>query len=444
MRHERSAQSDNSNSLTRHEEIALKRVWAIILRSCGYDIELSYTEMGSNKYFTSSYRRDHDDKPAKHSPLPRSETSNGESIMLNSDVRHMRNRAVYFSLEAGLADDDDVFSFCDHAVHPFLTGFVSEDLHKALWESCRKDSADNFILSFLRVNNFDVEASVKMVAEALDWRINAANVDTILCQGDAHFLGNSPELTHLLENNELFIRGRSRNGCPLIFVRTRIHFRQNCPDEDFEKLVLLIFEWARLGFDAKNNISQCHVVFDLTGFSMKNADFHAMRFVIKTAQMRYPSMCQKVYIHRAPKVFNIMWKIIYPWLKPHVRDIISFTSTYEHLHENISSRHIAKSLGGKASEAPRYVGPHDASFQRKSPDSNFDRLIAERDDLTARFVHTTVQWIESKDCDESRDLLKRRKSLSNDRATNYTQVDPYLRKRGLPDRNCTFDEASYL
>lgn len=496
------------------QEVALKQFWAILLKSFGYDINLSMEEIQSGTCMVASSkkarlqrmsRRERSDNGADpneaeldeaelngaelngaepsganpngsnpngaelnganpNGPKPngagKGRRTNGtarvlspESSPLSSQLSfvfqfsHNRIKSVFYSLETGLMDNvSSVFSFSGSSMHSTLTRFIGEDLHKSLWASCRNDNLDNYLLRLLREKEFHVTKALKMFAAIFDWRLNVHGVEDLLCKGDAHFYfeGKNPSLMQTLMRNEIFLRGKARNGEPLIYVRVRKHLRSNCPPGDYEKFLILIYEWVRLQFsESRSGIDQCQLIFDLTGFTMKNADMHVIRFLVKCHQLYFPHFVGTIYMHNAPRVFSVLWNVVVKWMNRRLRDVILFTHGYEQLHERIPACYIPRSLGGSDHDVPPFIEPNLYNFQRKVPDERFGDLVRERDDLTVDFIDATVKWIEASDPDESRLHLDAKIAIAAAKARNYILLDPYLRLRGVPDRNGEIGQLYY-
>lgn len=440
-------------ALDDRQEIALKKMWAVLLKSFGYEINISLLAIHLGAGLVSSVRP----APGNASlALSRSSRKEYDSASVSASLAsfdyqlsNSKIKSTFYSLETGTYDADsgsDVFSVCGSVTHPTLREYIPEDLHKSLWASCRNDFVDNFMLRFLHASDFEYKPAVKMVAECLDFRINKHGVEDILSKGDSHyyFEGKNPKLVQTFMKNEVYLRGRTRSGCPIIFIRAKRHLRSNCPDADYETFIILMFEWARLTLsEYKGGVSSSHIFFDLTGFTLKNADFHAVKFFVHMCQKRFPYCASVIYIHNAPKVFSVMWNIVLRWLKPELRDRLIFTSSYEQIHKHISSRYIPKSLGGRDKNVPPYIEPNLYNCQRKMPDDRFSALVRERDGLTVKFIESTIRWIEAPSHRESKIHLDNKIRISKAKAKNYIELDPYLRTRGIPDRNGEIGQLSY-
>lgn len=428
-----------------HQEIVLKQVWAALLKTFGYEVGRSLAEIQAGQFVSSHLpRRSRSLSIAKPASLTPSSGSSSSFVFQGSDNNI---RSVYFLLETGAYDEgDDVFSLYHQEEHPLLAKYVPEELHKSLWASSRNESPDNNLLRFLRLSNFDFKTSLKWIAEVGDWRHNKYYVDDWLYKGDAdvYFEATHTKLIETFHRNEVYIHGYARDGSPLVVVRVKEHFRHNCPDEDYEKFILMIIEWARLNLlEYKKGVDRAHVLFDMSGFTMKNADFHAVKFLVKAVQRCYPDCIEAISIHKAPRIFQVMWNIIVKWMKPHLKERFIFTNTLEDLSKSIETKYIPKLLGGANAHIPAYIEPTTFNCQPKEPDALFENLMKQRDELTVKFIDATIKWIEATTPEESKVQLENKIRLAKARAQNYVFLDPYVRLRGVPDRNGAITSISF-
>lgn len=122
-----------------------------------------------------------------------------------------------------------------------------------------------------------------------------------------------------------------------------------------------------------------HVIFDLTGFTVKNADFRAIKFAVKAFQRWYPDVVEVVYMRTAPRAFLLVWNVVVKWMKPHLRDKIVLTRGTNALKKFIDPKHNHKSLGGQ-DIIPPYVEPTSYNSQRREPDRMFSNLMKQREE----------------------------------------------------------------
>lgn len=430
-------------SLSEDQEIALKQLWAILLKFFGYDIQLSTEEIRFKANFCSSI----ESVSASSSP-----TFTVSSSIKNSDemqstqssftvkLLNDKIKSRYIQLESsGLGSDAcETFSLTPSESLPSWKKYLPEEIHHSLWGACRNDSIDNFILRFLRSSKYDPILTVTWFVEVLEKRQNVFQTEELFFKGDAFyfFRKDKQKLIEAFQRNEVFLRGESKNHNPLFVIRVKEHIRGRCPDEDFQILILLMFEWGRLRLlEFRTGIDQCQVLFDLSGFTLKNADYNAIKFVIKAFQKYYPDYIDKIFVHNAPKIFTIMWNIIVRWIKSDLRAKIIFTHCFEDLNEFIGAESIPKSLGGKGSDETKYIPPNECQYERKEPDEMLGNLMRQRDELTVKFIEATIRWVEAPTIKESFLQLRDKIRLAKALAENWVLLDPYVRQRGVFDRN---------
>lgn len=436
------------DTLTDSQEIALKQVWAILLKFFGYQIGQSLNDLESAKYLVSSLGLLTSSQQSINSCSKEmlSSHSGASSFVFQQSSTLVKN--VFHLLETGSFDDENsaIFSLYHQEEHPLLAKYIPEDLHRSFWSSVLNGSPDNRILRYLRCTGFNTKSTLKWIAEVLDWRINKYPVNDILAAADAEasLFNKNQRFVDAFRRNVYYVRGNSRSGCPLVIVRARDHFRSNCSDEEFEKLVILHFEWVFLLLqEIRKGIDQAHVLFDLTGFTLKNADFHAIKFAVKLFQKCYPDCVERVYFHKAPKIFNVVWNILLKWMKPHLKEKLIFTNNYEELRKHIESKYIPKWLGGKDKHIPTYIEATESNCIPNLPDALYDNLMRQRDELTISFIESTIKWIEAPTPEESKEYLEEKMRLSKAIAQNYVFIDPYIRFRGPYDRNGEIPTISY-
>lgn len=429
-------------SMNPEQEIALKQMWASLLKFFGYDISFSAEELRLSNRFCYSQSLQSYPSTSSISILSsdrRLDSTGTSESSLSMKLMSEKIRSTYNFLESGrFADDFDAFSISTSDGGPLLAKYLPEEIHRSLWAACRNDSIDNFMLRFLRRTYFDYNSSLKWFVEVLDVRRNKFKVDRLFSEGDAGFYlrGNKPKLIQAFKRNEVYVQGHSRNKNPLFFVCAKKHICGECPSEDFQLLILLMFEWGRLKLlEFKQGVDKFQLLFDLSGFTFKNADYSAISFLIKACQRYYPDFLDKIYVHKAPKSFAFMWNAVVLWIKPEFRGKIIFTHDYSCLLKYIDEKHIPNSLGGKAEEEPRYIKPSETSFERKTPDDLLAILLRQRDELRVKFIESTIHWIEAKTSIESRTHLWKKIKIAKALAENYVYLDPYVRQRGVFDRN---------
>lgn len=435
------------------DEIALKQIYAYLFSYFGFTDHKDKDIIKASNFVGS----DHSSKP-----FLSSEKATGSSISFSSDEETKVNLSASDDIKSrfktlggyeGVLEQAHKGKSKKHHKH-FHT---HNHHHKALQKHDPSDLFISFIL-FPRNENFDiiikrffvarkkkVDDVLEMMAKNLDWRINSHQVDRWVNGGDAEvfFKGNSPQFIDAFKINQAFLRGRDKIGRPIVVIHVKDHLGKNCPEREFEKFICILIEWTRFNLSfLQEGVDKACLLFDMTGFSLKNADFAAIKFLATAFEANYPECLGAIWIHSAPWVFNAVWKVIRGWLDPVVALKIHFTKTAEDLEAFVSREYIPKSLGGDDEFNMKYKNPTHEDNE-KPKDERYKELIEERDELIISFFETTNRWLQAKSVAESDKYLQNRLILSVKLAQNYIELDPYIRKRSIFERIGEMKEIGY-
>lgn len=419
-------------SIEGEHEIVFKQVWAICLKSFGYDMdEYTYEQILDPKTFVSG-------KAPNELPdiLDTAVESQCPPITQRTrkNYKQMVGKAVLHKGEF----DDSIKNPKD--VWHKIAKFNIPRLHQAYLVTPRNDSPDNDILRFVRARKFKVEDIIHMALKCLDWKSTAYPVEKWLAAGDYEISKdkNLEQLAEAFTMGKVYLRGHDREGGPICVIRVRKHFGSQCPHHDFERFIVLMLEWFRLGLRPyTTGCDGANILFDLTGISLKNIDLHAVKFLAKAFEANYPECLHAIWIHNAPWVFFTVWKLIRGWLDPVVASKIHFTNSVEDLEKFTDRKYIPEFVGGNDKYHPKYVPPTEESAATTPKDEKFEKLIERREELLRYFIETTLAWIKAATKEESTKLMKLKILLGAELAKNYVQLDPYIRTRGQFDRDKT-------
>lgn len=175
---------------------------------------------------------------------------------------------------------------------------------------------------------------------------------------------------------------------------------------------------------------QC-VVFDMTDFSLSNMDYAPVKFMIKAFEANYPECLGVVLIHKAPWIFNAIWKIIRGLLDPVVAAKVHFTNNSEDLKAFIDLKKLPKEHGGEEDYEFTYQEPVVGENDRMKDTAAKQPILDARKTIVDEYEKKTVAWIENS-TDAS--LQNSRQSLRDQLRANYWQLDPYVRARSHYDR----------
>ncbi|EHL02536.1 putative CRAL-TRIO domain-containing protein C3H8.02 [Glarea lozoyensis 74030] len=226
-----------------------------------------------------------------------------------------------------------------------------------------------------------------------------------------------------------FFHGTDKEGRPMCFVRARLHKQGEQSEESLERYTVFTIETGRMILTPPTDTA-C-VVFDLTGFSMANMDYAPVKFMIKCFEANYPESLGVVLVHKAPWIFQGIWKIIRGWLDPVVASKVHFTNNEQEMEEFVPKSNILKELGGQEDWSYQYIEPTPGENDRMKDTATRDKLIAEREEVVKQYESATKNWIDSKDAVAAKEA---RLKLANTLRDGYWVLDPYVRARSYYDR----------
>lgn len=121
-------------------------------------------------------------------------------------------------------------------------------------------------------------------------------------------------------------------------------------------------------------------------------------------------------------------------LDPVVAGKVHFTYGREGLEEFIEPSQLIKELGGDEDWDYEYVEPVEGENDLMKDTAAKDAVLAERDEIAARFEETTRKWMEATPGPENDKLQEERSKIAEESRVNYWKLDPYVRARSMYDR----------
>ncbi|KHJ34916.1 putative phosphatidylinositol transfer protein csr1 [Erysiphe necator] len=417
--------SGRPESLTPEQEEKLKELWALtfqvagILDDASTPIELankkpridSTNSKKPKKKRISLFRRNKDDEEEEESTSSMNETDDkfGQMKLFNEAMANM----------------------------------TPETLKMSFWSMVKHDNPDALLLRFLRARRWDVEKALVMMISTMRWRLTEVHVDDdVIKNGELKALMQSKssdaaeqklgkDFLDQIRLGKSFLHGVDKKDRPLCLVRVRQHRIGEQSEESLERYTVFLIETARMVLSS--SVDTASVVFDMTGFSMANMDYTPVKFMIKCFEANYPECLGVILVHKAPWVFQGIWKIIRGWLDPVVASKVQFTNTIEEMEEYINRSQIVKELGGDEDWDYQYVEPVPGENDIMNDTDGRDKLLTEREKIIKDYEDATREWIRAASADRSA-MNKKRLEIANSLRENYWKVDPYLRARTYYDR----------
>ncbi|CAG9988674.1 unnamed protein product [Clonostachys byssicola] len=343
-------------------------------------------------------------------------------------------------LEGNEADtSEDSKEFIRH-LNPATLG----DFSKFLWRCICIEHPDTLVLRFLRARKWDVEKGVAMLVSAVSWRQEARIEEDIVQQGEAVGLKESPSIEEKgfidqYRSGKSFVRGVDREGRPVFTVTVRLHDPHKQPSKSLEMYILHTFESMRMLVQPSND--KACIIFNMTGFGLRNMDLHVLKFLTTVFEARYPETLGVVLIHNAPFVFWGVWRAVKGWMDPVVANKIHFTRTKADLERFIALGNLSSELGGEDVWEYKYIDPIPGENDHMDQVEERDRIQGERDRLAYDFERLTLEWMAYdplSDAGKEKQALRDR--VADEIRENYWRLDPYLRARNYYHRAGVVDE----
>ncbi|KAF4998643.1 hypothetical protein FGRMN_2969 [Fusarium graminum] len=306
-----------------------------------------------------------------------------------------------------------------------------EHFKRSLWETFLADHPDTSILRFLRARDWDVPKAVDMFVSSINWREERQVQKTIIGEGEAVGLKKSlsaDEQAFMTQyrSGKSYVRGTDLENRPVYVIKVRLHDPHKQTAEAMETYVLHNIETLRLM--AREPKDKVCLIFDLTGFGLRNMDFHVVKFLVDILETRYPETLGVVLVHNAPFVFWGVWTVIKHWLDPVVASKIHFTSGTKGLLKFIPKANLQKSYGGEDAWEYKYIEPVPTENERMHSEEKKTKIQIERQELIDQFDQLTVEWAASdQDAVASAEILDRRDEVAQLLELNYWKLDPYIR-----------------
>ncbi|RKU41695.1 hypothetical protein DL546_001675 [Coniochaeta pulveracea] len=422
-------------NLTPEQEEKLRQLWTRIFEVCGIAVEIEGTsDVAAVNDKEEAGKPEKKKKRHLFSRKGKKDASDGDSASTPAT-----------SLKEG---EDDKYGHIKQ-FHETLASQSPDDIRATIWSMLKHDHPDALVLRFLRARKWDVEKALVMLVSTMNWRSKEMHVDDdIILQGEGGAVAiedgtdEKSKVAHdfmaQIRMGKSFLHGVDKEGRPICVVRVRLHKQGQELEESLERYTVYIIETARMML--QNGVDTATIVFDMTNFSMANMDYTPVKFMIKCFEANYPECLGAVLVHKAPWIFQGIWRVIKGWLDPVVAGKVHFTNSMKDVEEFIPRNHIIKELEGEEDWEYKYVEPTPDENDKMNDTVARDRLLAEREQLYRDFEQNTVQWIQ----EPNGGAKAEREGIAEKLRVGYWVLDPYIRARSLYDRTGIIKEGGKL
>lgn len=322
-------------------------------------------------------------------------------------------------------------------VNPDLAGITPTQWQQMFMSACRNDLPDNFLLRFMRARKWNTENALKMLSKLIKWRMDFPADQWVLeSDGPLYLTGKNAGFIKNLTTEKLWIKGLDFQKSPIFWFQAKKHFGSDLPSDETQRYAVTTIEWVRLFLrEVSESVDTVSIVFDLTGFTLKNADYTTIKFLAEVFEAHYPECLGRIYVHNAPWIFSTVWNIIKNWLDPVVASKIVFTKNFKDLSGYIAPEFVPTDLGGIDTSGPLYPIPKAGDDRPpKAKDATYVRLRKERDILFMRFLDCTAKWVGSTNPDVSAKYLEEKTIINVELLNNWIALQGYIRNPSPYDR----------
>ncbi|KAJ9646772.1 uncharacterized protein PV06_10479 [Exophiala oligosperma] len=421
-------------NLTPEQETKLRELWAATLKVFGVEEphQLAGTDTPGTELEPSATEADGKDKKKSKKRLGVFKRHGDKKDSSNGSATPNRDHA----------DDDKYGQVKDF--HEILATQDPELLRATFWSMVKADHPDALLLRFLRARKWDVDKALVMLISTMRWRSQEQHVDDdVVLRGEGGALEDSSssdpavkregvDFLTQLRLGKSFLHGTDKEGRPICFVRVRLHRGGEQTERALERYTVYVIETARLAL--RPPVETACILFDMSNFTMANMDYTPVKFMIKIFEANYPESLGAVLVHKAPWLFQGIWKIIRGWLDPVVAGKVHFTSDVSDLEKFIPKSRIIKELDGDEDWEYKYVEPVPGENDAMKEEAPRKELQEKREVEVQEYQKKTFDWIASGASGDSDKIKQERDVLAKKLNENYWQLDKYVRARTYYDR----------
>ncbi|KAK4664859.1 phosphatidylinositol transfer protein csr1 [Podospora pseudopauciseta] len=458
-------------NLTSEQEEKLRQLWKLIFQVCrvGEENQAPAANVPQTTTTISAPPAEEEKKKSRMTSLwsrsskaNKSESDAASTTSSTAPTTAADGAPVNIQLSLGSKDGEaDKYGQTKH-FYETLQSYPPSAIRDTIWSMVKHDHPDALVLRFLRARKWDVEKALIMLVSTMAWRAKEMDVDgDIMKNGELEAVekndGISKDFLAQIRKGISYVHGCDKQGRPLCFVNVRLHKAGEQSEESLERYTVYLIETCRMllrggvdtavsffrkletrGMGFKGGGGGLHaddegdqtIVFDMTGFSMANMDYTPVKFMIKCFEANYPECLGTVLVHKAPWIFQGIWKVIRGWLDPVVANKVHFTNNATEMQEYIPLKHIPKDLDGQEDWSYKYVEPVTGENDKMKDTATRDELLRQRAELYKQYEEATMEWIKTADAG----VKKRREEIADKMREDYWRVDPYIRARSYYDR----------
>ncbi|CAF1014682.1 unnamed protein product [Adineta ricciae] len=279
------------------------------------------------------------------------------------------------------------------------------------------DNPDMILLRWLRAKKWNVQSAFQQCRDTIKWR-QEWGVKELVARGETDLC------TEEIRTGKSYFTGPDKAGRPISYVSVKDHIKGQFPPESTEKVTVYTMETGRKLLRPPHE--SVTVIFDMTGFGLKNMDYSHLKFLINLLENYYPESFALGLIINAPWIFNGCWYIIKPWLDPVVESKIHFINNLNDLTQFVDPSVLPKQLNGTQPDF-QYIPPSEEELAKLAVIRNDHKgkLKAEEEHRKAaeKYLQATEKWVHGDDTDE---ILEERRQATQELRDAFEQLVPYV------------------
>ncbi|KAI0150639.1 hypothetical protein GGR57DRAFT_472179 [Xylariaceae sp. FL1272] len=421
-------------NLTSEEEEKLRKFWEMFLQVCGVYEEEGADNEGSIPFASQGKQATAGSEKPKKKRLGLFKKKKGKE----------NGGSEKEAVETPKSNDSEDKWGESKAYHETLAKHSPEAIRATIWSMVKHDNPDALLLRFLRARKWDLQRALVMMISSMNWRLSEMHVDDeVMVKGEEHQLSqekssdedtkkHASDFLAQMRLGKSYNYGIDKTGRPICICRARLHKAGEHSEQSLERYTVYLIETTRFLLEPPTDTG-C-VIFDLTGFSLANMDYTPVKFMIRCFEANYPESLGIVLVHKAPWVFQGIWKIIRGWLDPVVANKVNFTNNVKDLEAFIDVDKLPTELEGTSGWSYRYVEPLAGENGKMKDTETRDRLLKEREAIYEEYESKTIEWLNEADASKRNSINAERSSIAKKLKEQYWQLDPYIRSRSLYDR----------
>ena len=135
------------------------------------------------------------------------------------------------------------------------------------------------------------------------------------------------EIEDQINDEKVYVQLETRSRRPCLIVRVKEHTAGLSDASVLKKFVIYCLEIATYLCDVdkyENPDCMIDVVFDARSMKWKNYDTHGLIQVFAVLVKAFPERVHKIYMFQGPKLLDMLWKVVKPFVDPVSREKVVF------------------------------------------------------------------------------------------------------------------------